>query len=157
MCTDFTDHNKCYSKDDFPLARTEKIVDSTMGCEMMALLDYFSGYYQIWLCRENEEKTSFITPFNTYCYLRVPEGLHNADPSFCRMMKATLKDQVGRMVLSYVDDIVVASKTKAAYMSNLAETFANMHEARLKLNPEKCIFGGNERQSTRVSRLHQRH
>jgi hypothetical protein len=45
-----------------------------------------------------------------------------------------------RNFLSYVDDIVMASKKKTTYISNLAETFANMHEARLKLNPEKCIF-----------------
>jgi hypothetical protein len=44
-------------------------------------------------------------------------------------------------VLSYVDDIVVANRKKDAYISDLAETFMNMHEARLKLNPEKCIFG----------------
>jgi hypothetical protein len=42
----------------------------------------------------------------------MPEGLHNAGPTFCRMMKAALKDQVGRNVLSYVDDIVVVSKKK---------------------------------------------
>jgi hypothetical protein len=43
--------------------------------------------------------------------------------------------------LSYVDDIVVATKKKETYISDLAETFTNMHEVRLKLNPEKCIFG----------------
>jgi hypothetical protein len=43
-------------------------------------------------------------------------------------------------VLSYVDDIVVASKKKALYISDLAKTFTNMHEAKLKLNPEKCVF-----------------
>jgi hypothetical protein len=57
------------------------------------------------------------------------------------MMKASLKDQVGRNVLSYVDDIVVASKKKAAYIFDLAETFANMRKARHKLSLEKCIFG----------------
>jgi hypothetical protein len=57
------------------------------------------------------------------------------------MMKAALKDQVGRNVLSYVDDIVVASKKGENYISDLAETFANMHEARLWLNPKKCVFG----------------
>jgi hypothetical protein len=41
MCTDFMDLNKCCPKDDFPLARIDKIVDSAAGCEMMALLDYF--------------------------------------------------------------------------------------------------------------------
>jgi hypothetical protein len=70
----------------------------------------------------------------------MPKGLHNAGPIFCRMAKAALKDQVGRNVLSYVDDIVMASRKKETYISYLAETFANMREARLKLNPEKCIF-----------------
>jgi hypothetical protein len=87
---------------------------------MMALLDYFSGYHQIWFCREDEEKTSFITSFGTYCYLWVPEGLCNGRPTFYRMMKAALKDQVGRNVLSYVDDIVIASRKKDTYISDLA-------------------------------------
>jgi hypothetical protein len=60
-----------FPKGDFPLARIDKIVDSAAGCEMMVLLDYFSGYHQIWLRKEDEKKTSFITPFRTYCYLRM--------------------------------------------------------------------------------------
>jgi hypothetical protein len=47
MCTYFTDLNKCCSKDDFPLMRIDKVVDSAADCERMALLDYFSGYHQI--------------------------------------------------------------------------------------------------------------
>jgi hypothetical protein len=79
-------------------------------------------------------------PFGTFWYLRMPKGLRNAGPTFCRMMKAALKDQVDRNILSYVDDIVVASRKKETYISDLARTFANMRKARLKLNPEKCIF-----------------
>jgi hypothetical protein len=69
------------------------------------------------------------------------EGLRNAGPTFRRMMKVALKDQVGRNVLSYVDDIVVVSKKKENYISDLAETFTNIREAKLKLNPKKCVFG----------------
>jgi hypothetical protein len=54
------------------------------------------------------------------------EGLCNTGPTFCRMMKAALKDQVGRKVLSYVDDIVVTSKKKELYISDLTKTFTNM-------------------------------
>jgi hypothetical protein len=99
MYTDFIDLNKCCPKDNFPLSRIEQIVDSTTHCDIMALLDYFLGYNQIWICKEDEEKTSFITPFDTYCYMRMPKGLRNAGPIFCRMMKAALKDQVGRTIL----------------------------------------------------------
>jgi hypothetical protein len=106
---------------------------------MMAFLDCFLGNHQIWLCKEDVEKTSFITPFGTYCYLRMPESLCNVGATFYIMMKIALKDQVIRNVLSYVDDIVIASKKN--YISDLAETFTNMRDARLKLNPDKCIFG----------------
>jgi hypothetical protein len=140
MCIDFINLNKHCPKDNFPLARIDQIVDSVVGCEMMALLDCFLGYHQIWLHKEDEEKTSFTTHFGTYCYLIMHEGLRNVGPTFYRMMKAALKDQLGRNVLSYVDDIVMASKKKDNYISDMVETFTNMCEARLKLNPEKCIF-----------------
>jgi hypothetical protein len=94
MCTDFTILNKCCPKDDFPLSRIDKVVDSAAGCETISLLDYFSGYHQIWLRKDDEEKTIFITPFNTYYYLRIPECIKNVGPTFCRMMKAILKEQM---------------------------------------------------------------
>jgi hypothetical protein len=68
-------------------------------------------------------------------------GLCNAGPTFYRMTMVALKDQVGRNVLFYVDDIVVVIKKKENYITDLAETFANMREAKLKLNLEKCVFG----------------
>jgi hypothetical protein len=133
MCIDFTNLNKCCHKDDFPLARIDQIVDSIAGYNIMALLDYFLGYHQIWLRIEDNEKTSFITQFGTYCYMRMSEGLHNVGPTFHRMTKAALKDQVSRNIFSYVNDIIVASKEKASYISDLTETFANMCKAKLKL------------------------
>jgi hypothetical protein len=136
MCTDFTDLNKCFPKDNLPLARINQIVDTAIGSETMALLDYFLGYNQIWLCEEDKEKNSFNTPFGTYCYFRMPEGPHNAGSTFCRMTKAALKDQVGKNVLSFVNNIVVVSKKRENYITDLAETFANMSEAKLKLNPD---------------------
>jgi hypothetical protein len=74
--------------------------------------------------------------------MRMSEGLFNAGPTFCRMTKEALKDQVDRNIFSYVDDIIVARKEKALYISDLTETFTNMREAKfkLKLNPEKRVF-----------------
>jgi hypothetical protein len=50
MCTYFSNLNKYCPKNDFPLSRIDKVVDSIAGCEIMTLLDCFSGYHQIWLC-----------------------------------------------------------------------------------------------------------
>jgi hypothetical protein len=48
-----------------------------------------------------------------------------------------LESQVGRNIFTYVGDIVVASKNKEDHLADLAETFANMRDARLRVNPEK--------------------
>ena len=62
MCIDFTDLNKACKKDQFPLPRIDASVDKVAGCKRFSLLDYFLGYHQIWLNKEDEEKTSFTTP-----------------------------------------------------------------------------------------------
>jgi hypothetical protein len=141
MCIDFTSLNKACPKDNFPLPRIDKIVDSAARCEVMSLLDCFSGYHQIYMKEEDKASTSFITPFGTYCFIRMPEGLKNAGSTFSRLTKTVLESQVGRNIFTYVDDIVVASRSKEDHLADLAETFANMRDARLRLNPEKCVFG----------------
>nr|ABA97385.1 retrotransposon protein, putative, Ty3-gypsy subclass [Oryza sativa Japonica Group] len=50
-------------------------------------------------------------------------------------------DQIGRNVEAYVDDVVVKTKQKDDLIADLEETFASIHVFRMKLNPEKCIFG----------------
>jgi hypothetical protein len=140
MCIDFTSLNKACPKDNFPQPRIDKIVDSATGCEVMSLLDCFSGYHQIYMKEEDKASTSFITPFDTYCSIRMPEGLKNAGSTFSRLTKTMLEIQVGGNIFTYVDDIVVASRNKEDHLADLAETFANMRDAQLRLNPEKCVF-----------------
>ena len=57
--------------------------------------------------KSDEEKTSFTTPFGTYCYVRMPEGLRNAGCTFIRTITAVLDTQLDRNISSYVDDVVV--------------------------------------------------
>jgi hypothetical protein len=109
MCIDFTDLNKACPKDEFLLPRRDSLVDATTSLELMSLLDCYSSYHQIRMKKEDEPKTSFITPSGTYCYLRMPEGLKNTGGSFSRMIAKVLHSQIGRNVLTYVDDIIVKS------------------------------------------------
>jgi hypothetical protein len=86
--------------------------------------------------KEDEPKTSFITPSGTYCYLRMPERLKNAGGSFSRMTTKFLSSQIGRNFLMYVDDIIVKSMKQEHHVADLQETFANFRRAGLKLNPK---------------------
>jgi hypothetical protein len=69
------------------------------------------------------------------------EGLKKAGLTFSRLTKMVPESQVGRNIFTYVDDIVVARKSTEDHLADLVETFTNMRDARLRLNPEKCIFG----------------
>nr|CCI55289.1 PH01B001G05.12 [Phyllostachys edulis] len=141
MCVDFTDLNKACPKDDFPLPRIDQLVDSTVGCEVLSFLDAYSGYHQINMCLDDEEKTTFITPFGIFCYVKMPFGLKNAGASFQRLTQSTFSSQLGRNLEAYVDDLVVKSIKRLNHITDLQETFDNIRKHRLKLNPKKCVFG----------------
>jgi hypothetical protein len=57
------------------------------------------------------------------------------------MIAIVLDPQLCRNILAYVDDIVIKSVQRRDHIGDLAETFANLRAANLRLNPEKCVFG----------------
>ena len=68
MCMDFTDLNKAYPKDSFPLPRIDQMVDSITGHKLLTFMDLFSRYNQIKMAEEDQEKTSFIIIQGLYYY-----------------------------------------------------------------------------------------
>src|SRR3954463_904725 len=90
---------------------------------------------------EDEEHTSFITPYSVFCYRTMPFGLKNVGATYQRMMQACLRDQIRRNVQIYIDDIVIKTYSASTLLDNLRETFAALSKYRIKLNPKKCVFG----------------
>ena len=86
-------------------------------------------------------KTSFITPYGTFFYITMPFGLKNAAAMYQRTMQNCLRDQIGRNVHAYVDDIVIKSQKRGDLITGLREPFANLRRYNMKLNPMKCVFG----------------
>jgi hypothetical protein len=78
MCVDYTDLNNHYPKDPFPLPHIDQVVDSTARCVLLSFLDCYFEYHQIALKKSDQEKTSFITPFEAYCYNTMRFRLKNA-------------------------------------------------------------------------------
>ena len=83
---DFIDINRAYPKDSFPLPRIDLIVDATVGHELLSFMDAFSGYNQISMDPNDQEKTSFVTGQGTYCYRVMPFGLKNAGATYQRLV-----------------------------------------------------------------------
>jgi hypothetical protein len=141
LCVDFTSLNKACPKDPYPLPRIDQIVDSTAGCDLLCFLDALSGYHQIKMAREDEEKTAFITPCGVYCYVCMPFGPKNMGATFQRLMRKALGAQMGRNAEAYIDDIVVKTRESHTFIEDLEETFINLRKVNIKLNPAKCAFG----------------
>ena len=96
MCIDYTNLNKACPKDPFPLPRIDQVIDSTAGCELLSFIDAYSGFHQIPLFKDDQIKTSFITPYGVYCYLTMAFGLRNAGATYQRCMQKCLHDQIDR-------------------------------------------------------------
>jgi hypothetical protein len=100
MCVDYTSLNKTCPKDLFPLPRIDQVVDSTLGCETLCFLDAYSGYHQIVMKESDQLMTSFITPFESYCYVSMPFGLKTRKPhtnDVCSSVSAISSERPSRL------------------------------------------------------------
>ena len=141
LCIDFTDINKACPKDSFPLPRIDLILDATADHELLNFMDAFSGYNQISMDPDDQEKTSFVTAQGTYCYRVMPFGLKNAGATYQRLVNRMFQKQIGATMEVYIDDMLVKSTTAGLHIAHLFEAFQILGNYNMKLNPAKCAFG----------------
>jgi hypothetical protein len=82
VCTNFCDLNKACPKDNFPTPFIDQIIDECVGCKSFSSMDGFSGYNQIQIKLEDQHKTTFICPWGTFTYRKMPFGLKNDGATF---------------------------------------------------------------------------
>ena len=110
ICVDFTELNKAYPKDSYPLPRIDLLIDSTARHQFLNFMDAFSSYNQIMFKEFNQEKTSFITSQGLFCYKVMPFGLKNVGVTYQKLVNKMFIWQIGWNVKVYVDDMLVKSK-----------------------------------------------
>ena len=136
----FIDLNKACSKDSFPLPKIDQLVDSTAEHKLLSFMDSFSGYNQIMMDEEDQEKTAFVISQVLYCYKVMHVGLKNARVTYQRLVNRMFSHQIGRNVEVYVDDMLAKSNDEADHLDDLMETFDTLRKYKMKLNPTKCVF-----------------
>ncbi|GJY86364.1 reverse transcriptase domain-containing protein [Tanacetum coccineum] len=110
------------------------------GNEYYCFLDGFSGYFQIPLAPEDQEKTTFTCPYGTFAYRRVPFGLCNAPATFQRCMTAIFHDMCKDFMEVFMNDFSVFGNSFDSCLTNLSKMLARCEETNLVLNWEKCHF-----------------
>ncbi|CAL8988123.1 unnamed protein product, partial [Prunus brigantina] len=98
VCIDYRKLNTATSKDHFPLPFIDQMLERLAGHSHYCFLDGYSGYNQIAIAPEDQEKTTFTCPFGTFAYRRMPFGLRNAPATFQRCMMSIFSDMVERFI-----------------------------------------------------------
>ena len=98
ICVDFTDLNRVCPKDSYPFLRIDTLVDSTARHQLLSFIDAFSGYNQIKMSEEDQERTSFVTNQGLFCYKMMSFELKNAGATYQRLMNKMFTHQIGRNV-----------------------------------------------------------
>ena len=107
---------------------------------MLNFMDVFSGYNQIKMDETNQEKTSFITSQDLFCYKVMLFGFKNVRETYQRLVNHMFRPQIRQNVEVYVDDMLVKSLDEGKHLDDLQETFDTLRRYKMKLTLSKCAF-----------------
>ena len=138
FCIDYRKLNGCTKKNSYPLPRIDETIDSLGGNQWFCTLDLQSGYWQVGMKEEDQEKTAFSSHVGLFQYNVMPFGLCNAPATFEAMMESLLSDMLWKECLVYLDDVIVFGKTFESCLASLAKIFERLRRNGLKLKPKKC-------------------
>ncbi|GJZ11757.1 reverse transcriptase domain-containing protein [Tanacetum coccineum] len=140
VCIDYRKLNEATRKDHFPLPFMDQMLERLARNEFYCFLDGFSGYFQIPIDPQDQEKTTFTCPYGTFAYRRMPFGLCNAPGTFQRCMMAIFHDMIEKTMEVFMDDFLVFGDSFATCLSNLDKMLKRCEDTNLVLNWEKCHF-----------------
>ncbi|XP_031394316.1 uncharacterized protein LOC116205794 [Punica granatum] len=140
VCIDYRKLNDATRKDHFPLPFIDQMLEKLVGHDYYCFLDGYSGYNQIHIAPEDQEKTTFTCPYGTFAFRRMPFGLCNAPATFQRCMMSIFSDMLENFIEIFMDDFSVFGKSFESCLTNLGCVLKRCKETNLLLNWEKCHF-----------------
>ena len=140
VCIDYRKRNSATKKDHFPLPFIDQILDRPAGSNYLCFLDGYSGYNQIAIHPNDQEKTTFTCPFGTFAFKRMPFGLCNAPATFQRCMTTIFSDFLGDSLEVFMDDFSIFGNDFETCLAHLTKILEVCVRKRLVLSWEKSHF-----------------
>ena len=116
------------------------MLERLAGKSHYCFLDGYSGYNQIVIAPEDQEKTTFTCPFGTFAFRRMPFGLCNAPGTFQRCMMSIFSELITECIEVFMDDFTVHGDSFDSCLESLTRVLERCIETNLVLNFEKCHF-----------------
>ena len=137
ICVDYRELNKTTLKDHFPLPFIDQVLDTLARKKLFSFLDGLSGYNQIKISLEDQNKTLFTCPWGTYAYKVLSFLLCNAPATFQRAVLAIFVDLYHECVEVYMEDFSMYGNGFDESLQNLEKVFIRCIESNLSLSNEK--------------------
>ena len=144
VCRDYRKLNTANRKYHFPLPFIDHMLDRLAGHPHFSFFDGYSGYNQIAIAPEDQEKTTFTCPYGTFAFRRMSFGLCNAHATLQRCMMSIFSDLVEEVMEIFMDDFTVYGSSFDQCLKNLETVLQRCQDKQLALNWEKCHFMGTE-------------
>jgi len=132
--------NKATQKDHFPLPFIDQVLDTLAGKKFFSFLDGFSGYNQIQIAPEDQDKTTFTCPWGTFAYRVLPFGLCNAPATFQRAILIIFVDLINDGLEVYMDDFTPCGDDFDPALDTLEKVLQRCIATRLCLSHKKCYM-----------------
>ena len=101
-------------------------------------MDFANGYWQVALDEEAKEKSAFRVRGGLYQWNVMPFGLCNGPSTFERLMERVLEGLHWKILLVYLDDIIIYRKTFGEELDRIEAVFQRLRKAKLEPKPKKC-------------------
>ncbi|MCO5579806.1 hypothetical protein L7F22_033668 [Adiantum nelumboides] len=143
LCVDYKPLNAATKRNHFPLPFQDEILNEVVGHERYTVCDGYSGYYQIRIPKEDQHKTTFITPWGCFAFRVMPFGLTNAPSTFTRFTSFIFQPFFGKSIRVFLDDFCTYND-RALHCQRVEEGLQRLYQYGGQLNPDKCHVAEKE-------------
>ncbi|CAM4545400.1 unnamed protein product [Caretta caretta] len=142
FCVDYRKLNAVTRPDNYPMPRTDELLEKLGRAQFISTLDLTKGYWQVPLDESAKERSAFITHLGLYEFNVLPFGLRNAPATFQRLVDGLLAG-LGEYAVAYLDDVAIFSDSWADHLEHLQKVLERIREAGLTVKAKKCQIGLN--------------
>ncbi|CAM4580205.1 unnamed protein product [Lepidochelys kempii] len=140
FCVDYRKLNAVPRPDNYPMPRTDELLEKLGQAQFISTLDLTKGYWQVPLDESTKERLAFTTHVGLYEFNVLPFGLRNASATFQKLVDSLLAG-LGDSAVAYLDDVAILSDSWAEHLEHLQKVFERIREAGLTVKAKKCQIG----------------
>ncbi|CAM4551550.1 unnamed protein product [Lepidochelys kempii] len=130
FCVDYCKPNAVTRPDNYPIPRTDELLEKLGQAQFISTLDLTKGYWQVPLNESAKERSAFTTHVGLYEFNVLPFGLRNAPATFQKLVDSLLVG-LGESAVAYLDDVAIFSDSWAEHLEHLQKVFEHVREAGL--------------------------